>query len=76
MINKKVIIVGGGLGSLSSAIRLGKMGFKVHLFENNSTVGGKLNQYKRDGFRFDTGPSLLTMPFVMQYLIPVRIPRK
>lgn len=68
MENKTVIIVGGGLGSLSSAIRLGKMGFQVHLFENNNTVGGKLNQYKRDGFRFDTGPSLLTMPFIIDEL--------
>jgi phytoene desaturase len=68
MEDKTVIIAGGGLGSLSSAIRLGKMGFRVHLFEKNNTVGGKLNQYFKDGFRFDTGPSLLTMPFVIDEL--------
>jgi phytoene desaturase len=70
---KKVIIVGGGLGGLSAAIRLARMGFRVQLFEKNSTLGGKMNTRTLTGksgaeYSFGTGPSLLTMPFVFDEL--------
>lgn len=68
MVQKKVAVIGGGLGGLSAAARLAVMGFEVDLFEKNETIGGKANQIDRDGFRFDTGPSLITMPFVIQDL--------
>jgi phytoene desaturase len=62
---KSVTVVGGGLGSLTGAIRLAKLGFQVSLFEKNANLGGKINEYRQDGYRFDMGPSLLTMPFVL-----------
>lgn len=62
---KKVIVIGGGLAGLSGAIRLAKMGFSVTLFEKNKTLGGKMNEVAIDDYRFDIGPSLLTMPFVV-----------
>ncbi len=65
---KKVTVVGGGLAGLSSALRLAKMGFDVTLFEQNRSLGGKMNELRLDGYRFDTGPSLLTMPFVVDEL--------
>jgi len=65
---KKVIVVGGGLAGLSSAVRLASMGFQVSLFEQNRHLGGKMNEVRMDGYRFDTGPSLLTMPFVVEEL--------
>lgn len=64
----KVAVIGGGLGGLSTALRLRKYGFEVDLFEKNSNLGGKLNAFHQDGFTFDTGPSILTMPFVVDEL--------
>jgi phytoene desaturase len=65
---KRILVIGAGLGSLSGALRLAKMGFDVTLFEKNETIGGKLNEKKLGAYRFDTGPSLLTMPFVIDEL--------
>ncbi len=61
----KVIVIGSGLGGLGAAILLAKKGFQVQVFEQNSKPGGKMNEIREQGFRFDTGPSLLTMPFVI-----------
>ncbi|MDB5295968.1 MAG: Zeta-phytoene desaturase [Phycisphaerales bacterium] len=74
--SKHVIVIGGGLGGLSAAVRLAAAGVRVTLLEKNDRVGGKLNLWEaphpgRPGdrpFRFDTGPSLLTLPFVFEDL--------
>lgn len=66
--SKKIGIVGAGLGGLSASIRLANFGFDVDVYEQDSVPGGKASQFIRDGFRFDKGPSLLTMPFVLQEL--------
>lgn len=68
MAEKNIAVIGGGLGGLSAAIRLAAKGFSVDLYEQNSKCGGKANQIFESGFRFDTGPSLLTMPFVLNEL--------
>ncbi len=68
MENKRVAVIGGGLGALSGAIRLARMGFSVHLFEKNSKIGGKVNEVVLGAYRFDTGASLLTMPSVIDEL--------
>ena len=65
---KQVAVIGGGLAGLSGAIELARRGFSVDLFEQNGRLGGKMNEVRREGFRFDTGPSLLTMPFVLEQL--------
>lgn len=65
---KKIGVIGAGLGGLSAAIRLAVKGFKVTVFEQNSGPGGKAASVEQDGFRFDAGPSLLTMPFVLDDL--------
>jgi len=62
----KIIIIGAGLGGLSAAIYLLKDGHDVHVFETNSVAGGKAGNISADGYRFDTGPSLLTLPVVLQ----------
>ncbi len=63
-----IIIVGGGLGGLSAAIHLAAHGRQVVLLEKNERIGGKLNIVAEAGYSFDTGPSLLTMPWVLRDL--------
>lgn len=65
---KKIAIIGSGLGGLSTAIRLASAGYEVEVFESNGYPGGKASSIEFDGFRFDAGPSLLTMPFVLEDL--------
>ncbi|MFS0840147.1 phytoene desaturase family protein [Paenibacillus sp. 1P03SA] len=66
--SKKVAVIGGGLGGLSAAIRLASDGHKVTVLEKSARVGGKLNQRSGQGYTFDTGPSILTMPWVLEQL--------
>lgn len=61
--NKKVLIVGAGLGGLAAGLRLVKQGFEVEIIEKNNQAGGRLNQIKKDGFTFDTGPSFFSMSY-------------
>jgi len=65
---KPVAVIGGGLAGLSGAIHLARAGWDVDLFEQTGRLGGKMNETQQQGFRFDTGPSLLTMPFVIDEL--------
>jgi phytoene desaturase len=63
-----IVVVGAGVGGLAVAARLACNGHRVTVLEAQDTVGGKLGVLERDGFRFDTGPSLLTMPRVFENL--------
>lgn len=58
----KAIIIGSGIAGIATAIRLAVKGYAVTVFESNSYPGGKLTEINIDGFRFDAGPSLFTMP--------------
>lgn len=60
--SKKVIIIGSGFSSLSSACYLAKAGYEVSIYEKNKTVGGRARQLIREGFTFDMGPSWYWMP--------------
>lgn len=60
---KNVLIVGAGLGGLTTALRLAKKGYKVDILEKNEQAGGRLNQVKKDGFTFDSGPSFFSMSY-------------
>jgi len=62
-------IIGSGLGGMAIAIRLARKGHKVRVFEKNPGPGGKLNSIDKAGFRFDTGPSLLTLPELIEELL-------
>ncbi len=64
----RVVVIGAGLGGLAVAARLANAGHAVVVCEQASTVGGKLGSLARDGFAFDTGPSLLTLPAVYRDL--------
>jgi phytoene desaturase len=66
-----VVIVGAGVGGLCAAIRLSAAGHAVTVYEQAPRVGGKLAGLCRDGFAFDTGPSLLTWPEVLADTVAV-----
>lgn len=63
---KKIAILGSGFSSLSAASYLAKANYEVHVFEKNSTLGGRARQLKKDGFTFDMGPSWYWMPDVFE----------
>jgi len=62
------VVIGAGIGGLAAACLLAADGSQVTVLEKNATVGGKMNQHITKGYRFDTGPSLLTMPGVLTQL--------
>jgi phytoene desaturase len=64
----KAIVIGGGLGGLATALRLAGRNWDVTVYEQGATMGGKMNSWTREGFKFDTGPSLLTMPWIFSEL--------
>ncbi len=64
----KAAVVGSGIGGLAIAIRLAVKGYKVTIFEKELNAGGKLNELFLGEFRFDTGPSLFTLPSLVDEL--------
>ena len=59
-------IIGGGLGGLAAACTLAARGHRVTLFDKNDWLGGKAAVWESDGFRFDMGPTILTVPRVLE----------
>lgn len=68
MTHPHIAIIGSGVAGLASAIRLAVAGCKVEVFEANSYPGGKLSSFQQDGYRFDAGPSLFTLPHLVDEL--------
>ncbi len=62
MKSTRVAVIGAGLGGISAAISLRAAGYQVEIFEKNPRIGGKLNVLEKDGFTFDLGPSIFTLP--------------
>ena len=62
----KVIVIGGGLGGLAAACTAAARGHQVTLLERNAWLGGKAAVLEEQGFRFDMGPTILTVPQVLQ----------
>ena len=65
---KNIIIIGSGLGGLSTALRLSNLGYQVTILEKHNTPGGRLNIIEQDGFRFDMGPSFMSMTYELDEL--------
>lgn len=63
---KRAIIIGGGLGGLTTSIYLAHAGWNVRILEKNKTLGGKLQQVNQDGFHFDLGPSTITLKHIFE----------
>ena len=65
---KHTVVIGAGLGGMSAAIALAQAGMRVTLLEKNAQLGGKLNLLETQGFKFDLGPSIFTLPQVFRPL--------
>ncbi len=65
---QSVVVIGGGLGGLSAAASLRARDFQVTLLEKNDRLGGKLNVSEKQGFSFDLGPSIFTLPQIFRDL--------
>src|SRR4051812_15763406 len=61
----RVAVIGGGLGGLAAACTLAARGHAVILFEKSPWLGGKAAVLDADGYRFDMGPTILTLPRVL-----------
>lgn len=66
MKTQRIGIIGTGLGGLAAACTLAARGYKVIVFEKNPWIGGKAAQLDRAGYRFDMGPTILTLPSVLR----------
>ena len=62
----KIIVIGSGISSLSSASFLAKEGHDVTIIEKNNQIGGRARKFSQDGFTFDMGPSWYWMPDVFE----------
>ena len=58
---KKIVIIGAGMGGLATALRLSNLGYEVSIYEKLSKPGGRTNLITENGFRVDTGPTILVM---------------
>ena len=64
--DNRVVVIGSGLGGLAAACTLAARGYAVTLCEKNPWVGGKAAVIDEQGFRFDMGPTILTIPRVLK----------
>lgn len=66
--SKKAIVIGSGIAGIASAIRLSLKGYSVSVFEKNTYPGGKLTTLRLGDYHFDAGPSLFTLPYLVDEL--------
>jgi len=62
------IVIGSGFGGIAAALRLKAKGHKVTLIEKHPDLGGRARVFKRNGFTFDGGPTVITAPYLINEL--------
>ena len=62
------IVIGSGFGGIAAALRLRAKGHKVTLIEKHSDLGGRARVFKKNGFTFDGGPTVITAPYLINEL--------
>ncbi len=65
---QKAIVIGAGIAGIATSIRLARQGYEVKVYEANSYPGGKLTTLQHGDYRFDAGPSLFTLPKLVEDL--------
>jgi len=65
---KSAVVIGGGFGGIASALRLRAKGYDVTIIDQCERLGGRAQQFNKDGFIFDAGPTVVTAPFLIQEL--------
>ena len=63
---RSALVIGAGIGGITTAIHLARSGMHVTVLEKNSNPGGRCDRFSRDGHYFDTGPTLLVMPLLYE----------
>ena len=62
------IVIGSGFGGIAAALRLKAKGHKVKLIEKHPDLGGRARVFKRNGFIYDAGPTVITAPYLINEL--------
>ena len=66
--NKKIIVIGSGFGGIASALRMKAKGYQVTLLEKHPDLGGRARVFKKNGFTYDGGPTVITAPYLFEEL--------
>ena len=66
--DKKIIVIGSGFGGMASALRMRAKGYGVTLLEKHPDLGGRARVFKKDGFTYDGGPTVITAPYLLEEL--------
>jgi phytoene desaturase len=66
--DKKIIVIGSGFGGIAAALRMRAKGYKVTLLEKHPDLGGRARVFKKDGFTYDGGPTVITAPYLFDEL--------
>ncbi|MDC0247763.1 FAD-dependent oxidoreductase [Pelagibacteraceae bacterium] len=66
--SKKIIVIGSGFGGIAAALRLRAKNYNVTLIEKHSDLGGRARVFKKNGFTFDGGPTVITAPYLINEL--------
>ena len=64
----KSIVIGSGFGGISAALRLRAKGHEVTLIEKQNDLGGRARIFRKNGFSFDAGPTVITAPYLIYEL--------
>jgi phytoene desaturase len=68
MVKRKALVIGSGFGGLAAAIRLQAAGFQTEIYEQRDKPGGRAYVYEEQGYRFDAGPTVVTVPQCIEEL--------
>ena len=68
MSTKKIIVIGSGFGGIAAALRMKAKGYAVTLIEKHPDLGGRARVFKKEGFTFDAGPTVITAPNLLEEL--------
>jgi phytoene desaturase len=66
--DKKIIVIGSGFGGIAAALRMRAKGYQVTLLEKHPDLGGRARVFKKDGFTYDGGPTVITAPYLFEEL--------